>query len=127
VVSESPLRPEIADAPGDAEPIIVGVASVVLVLSLWELIAGLLDLSARATSLTGPVVARWVHQGRRVNPWSDLVPTRRYIAVDPGNSDVIRGWRVPEEEFWGVHRGDVVAVTVDRRLKHVRKVEIVAP
>ena len=119
-----PFAPEIADALGDAEPIFAGIASVVFVLCVWELITALLDLAARPTTVTGPVVARWVREGRRINPWRDLVPTRRYLAVDTGDSDVIEGWRVPEEEFSGVHRGDVVAVTVDRRLRHVRKVEI---
>ncbi|MFL6243345.1 MAG: hypothetical protein ACJ73V_10025, partial [Acidimicrobiia bacterium] len=101
-----------------------GVASVVLVLCLWELISALLDLVSSATTVTGPVVARWVHEGRRINPWSDLVPTRRYIAVDAGDSDVIRGWRVPDDAFWAVRRGDIVAITVDRRLRHVRKIEV---
>ena len=119
-----PFAPEIAEALGDAEPIIVGVASVVVVLSIWELVTALLDVGARATTVTGPVVARWMHQGRRINPWRDLVPSRRYIAVDTGDADVIRSWRVPEDEFWAVRRGDIVTVTVDRRLRHVRKVDI---
>jgi hypothetical protein len=110
-----PFAPEIADALGDAEPIFAGIAFVILVLCVCELTTALLDLAARPTTVTGLVVARWVREGRRMNPWSDLVPTRRYLAVDTGASDVIEGWRVPEEEFWIVHRGDVVAVTVDRR------------
>jgi hypothetical protein len=119
-----PFAPEIAERLGDAEPIIVGVALVALVLFVWELISALLDLLGSATTVTGPVVARWVHEGRRINPWSDLVPSRRYIAVDAGDSDVIRGWRVPDDEFWAVRRGDIVAVTADRRLRHVRKIEV---
>jgi hypothetical protein len=114
-----PLGSDLASLLGWAEPFLAGVAAVALLLGAWELIAALLDLRGEPHTVGGVVVGRWIRVGRRVNPWGDLVPRHRYLAVDSGSGTMIRGWRVRSHLFDGVEEGDAVTVRVTPRLGYV--------
>lgn len=118
-----PFSDDAARFLGDAEPIIASVAAIALMLAAWELGSAVLDAVRGPQTVVGTVVARRVRQGRRFNPWGDLVPRCWYIAVDDGMSRTIRGWQVTHEQFVTVRRGDRVEVRVGRALGNVDEIQ----
>ncbi len=98
----------------DVEPLLDGAALVLLVIAGSELLAGLHDLVTSPREIEGPVVARWLFDGARWNPWRDLVPRRWYVVIDDGRSSRLRGLRVSEDAFHKAHRGDLARARVGR-------------
>ena len=110
-----------------AEPLVDGAAVVLLVIAGSECLAGVHDALTSPRELRGPVVARWLFDGARRNPWRDLVPRRWYVVVDDGRSSTLRGLRVSEDAFHKAHRGDVVSARVGRAQGFVHEIEIEHP
>jgi hypothetical protein len=108
----------------DAEPLLDGGALVLLVIAGSELLAGLSDVVTSPREVEGPVVARWLFDGARWNPWRDLVPRRWYVVIDDGRSSRLRGLRVSEDAFHKAHRGDVARARVGRAQGFVHDIDI---
>jgi hypothetical protein len=122
-----PFSEDAADFLGSLEPLVAGVALVVFLLAVSELARGLWDVCTTPRILEGQVVARWMYEGSRWNPWRDLVPRRWYVVVDDGMSSTLRGLRVSEDAFHKAHRGDLVSARVGRAQGFVHEMEIEHP
>ena len=111
----------------DAEPLLAGAALVLLVIAGSELLAGMYDVLTAPRDIEGPVVARWLFDGARWNPWRDIVPRRWYVVIDDGTSTSLRGLRVSEDAFHKAHRGDLARARVGRAQGFVHDIEIRHP
>ncbi len=65
-----------------------------------------------AVEVTGPIL--------RLRTFGDEDKSRHYVAVDDGESDVIRAWRVMWARFDGLEQGDVITARLTRNLCCVR-------
>jgi hypothetical protein len=108
----------------DVSPLLDGAALVLLVIAGSELLAGAHDALTAPQDLEGTVVARWLFDGSRRNPWRDLVPRRWYVVIDDGTSRSLRGLRVSEDAFHKAHRGDFATARVGRAQGFVHDITI---
>ncbi len=65
-----------------------------------------------AVEVTGQIV--------RLRTFGDDKKLRYYIAVDDGESDAIRAWKVSRARYEGLEQGDVVTARLTRNLCCVR-------
>ena len=65
-----------------------------------------------AVEVTGPIL--------RLRAFGDDDKPRYYIAVDDGESDAIRAWKVSRARYEGLEQGDVITARLTRNLCCVR-------
>jgi hypothetical protein len=82
--------------------VVVGVALVVMAASDWR----------TAGEVTGPII--------RLRTFGDDDKSRHYVAVDDGESEVIRAWKVSRARYEGLEQGDVITARLTRNLRCVR-------
>jgi hypothetical protein len=82
--------------------VVVGVAVVIMAASNWR----------TAVEVTGPIL--------RLRTFGDDDESRNYLAVDDGESESIRAWKVHSSHYTGLGQGDVVTVRLTRNLCCVR-------
>jgi hypothetical protein len=81
--------------------VVVGVAIVIMAASDWR----------TAVEVTGPIL--------RLRAFGDD-KERHYVAVDDGESDAIRAWKVSSSHYQGLHQGDLITARLTRNLCCVR-------
>jgi hypothetical protein len=81
---------------------VVGVAVVVMGASDWR----------TTVEVTGPIL--------RLRTFGDDDKSRYYVAVDDGESDVIRAWKVSARHYEGREQGEVITARLTRNLRCVR-------
>ena len=67
---------------------------------------------AHAVEVTGPII--------RLRAFGDDEKLRYYVAVDDGESESIRAWKVSRARYEGLEQGDVVTARLTRNLGCVR-------
>ena len=82
--------------------VVLGAAMVVMAAADWR----------TAVEVTGPIV--------RLRTFGDDEKLRYYIAVDDGESEAIRAWKVSRARYEGLEQGDVVTARLTRNLCCVR-------
>ena len=82
--------------------VVVGVAIVVMAAGDWR----------TAAEVTGPIL--------RLRTFGDEDKSRYYVAVDDGESDAIRAWKVSSSHYQGLHQGVVITARLTRNLSCVR-------
>jgi membrane protein implicated in regulation of membrane protease activity len=82
--------------------VVFGAALVVMAASDWR----------TAVEVTGPIL--------RLRTFGDEDKSRYYVAVDDGESDVIRAWKVTWARYQGLEQGDVITARLTRNLCCVR-------
>ena len=82
--------------------VVLGAALVVMSASDWR----------TAVEVTGRIL--------RLRTFGDEDKSRYYIAVDDGESDTIRAWRVSRARYEGLEQGDVITARLTRNLCCVR-------
>jgi Predicted membrane protein (DUF2207) len=82
--------------------VVVGVAIVIMAASDWR----------TAVEVTGPIL--------RLRTFGDDDKSRYYVAVDDGESDEIRSWKVSPSHYQGLEQGDVITARLTRNLCCVR-------
>jgi hypothetical protein len=82
--------------------VVVGVAVVIMGASDWR----------TAVEVTGPIL--------RLRTFGDNDKSRYYIAVDDGESDTIRAWKVSARHYEGLEQGDAITARLTRNLRCVR-------
>ena len=82
--------------------VVLGVAMVVMAAADWR----------TAVEVTGPII--------RLRALGDEEKLRYYVAVDDGESESIRAWKVSPARYEGLEQGDVVTARLTRNLCCVR-------
>jgi hypothetical protein len=82
--------------------VVLGAALVVMAASDWR----------TAVEVTGPIL--------RLRTFGDEDKSRYYVAVDDGESDTIRAWKVRRAQYEGLEQGDMITVRLTRNLCCVR-------
>jgi hypothetical protein len=82
--------------------VVVGMAVVVMAAGDWR----------TAIEVTGPIL--------RLRALGNDKKTRYYIAVDDGESEAIRAWRVSSAHYVGLGQGEVITARLTRNLCCVR-------
>ena len=82
--------------------VVLGAAMVVMAAADWR----------TAVEVTGPII--------RLRTFGDDKRLRYYVAVDDGESDPIRAWKVSRARYEGLAQGDVVTARLTRNLCCVR-------
>ena len=82
--------------------IVLGVALVVMAAADWK----------NELEVTGPIV--------RLRALGDDKKTRYYVAVDDGESETIRAWKVSRARYEGLEQGDVITARLTKNLGCVR-------
>ena len=82
--------------------VVLGAALAVMAASDWR----------TAEEITGPIL--------RLRTMGDEDKSRYYIAVDDGESEVIRAWKVSRARYEGLEQGDVITTRLTRNLRCVR-------
>jgi len=82
--------------------VVVGVAIVIMAASDWR----------TAVEVTGPIL--------RLRAFGDDDKERYYIAVDDGESEAIRAWKVSSSHYQGLRQGAVITARLTRNLCCVR-------
>jgi len=82
--------------------VVVGVAVVVMAAADWR----------TAVEVTGPIL--------RLRVYGDEDRSRYYVAVDDGESEAIRAWKVSRAHYVGLRQGDVITARLTRNLCCVR-------
>ncbi|MFN8027094.1 MAG: DUF2207 domain-containing protein [Acidimicrobiia bacterium] len=108
----------------DIQPLLDGAALVLLVIAGSEWLAGVHDALTSPREVHGVVVARWLFNGSRWNPWRDAVAPRWFVVIDDGRSRSLRGLRVSEDAFHKAHRGDTATAHIGRAQGFVHDIEI---
>jgi hypothetical protein len=88
-----------------------GVSCVALVIGVAVVVMGASDWRT-AVEVTGPIL--------RLRTFGDDDKSRHYVAVDDGESDTIRAWKVNPRHYQGLEQGDVVTARLTRNLRCVR-------
>jgi hypothetical protein len=81
---------------------VIGVALVVMAASDWR----------TADEVTGPIL--------RLRTFGDGDKARHYVAVDDGESETIRAWKVSRARYEGLRQGEVITARLTRNLGCVR-------
>jgi hypothetical protein len=102
-----------------AEPIAFLIGVVLVLLSVYSLVAALVVL-ATPRSLTGQVLT--LRQWRSGN---DGKPTLLHLAVDEGTSDRTLAWILPAKLADRVRHGDIVRLTAYRWTRAVRHLQVI--
>ena len=82
--------------------VVVGAAVFVMAAADWR----------TAVEVTGPIL--------RLRAFGDDKKLRYYVAVDDGESDAIRAWKVSRARYEGLEQGDVITARLTRNLRCVR-------
>jgi hypothetical protein len=82
--------------------VVVGVAIVIMAAGDWRM----------ALEVTGPIL--------RLRVFGDDDKSRYYVAVDDGESDTIRAWKVSASHYHGLEQGEVITARLTRNLCCVR-------
>ena len=82
--------------------VVVGVAIVVMAAGDWR----------TAVEVTGPIL--------RLRVFGDEDKSRYYVAVDDGESETVRAWRVSSSHYQGLQQGEVITARLTRNLCCVR-------
>jgi hypothetical protein len=82
--------------------VVLGVALLVMAASDWR----------TAVEVTGPIL--------RLRTFGDDDNSRYYIAVDDGESEAIRAWKVSRARYEGLEQGDVITARLTKNLCCVR-------
>jgi hypothetical protein len=82
--------------------VVVGIAIVIMVASDWR----------TAVEITGPIL--------RLRTFGDDDKSRYYVAIDDGESNTIRAWKVSPAHYRGLEQGDPVTVRATANLGCVR-------
>ena len=82
--------------------VVLGAAVVVMAAGDWR----------AAVEVTGPIL--------RLRTFGDDKKLRYYVAVDDGESEAIRAWKVSRARYEGLEQGDVVTARLTRNLGCVR-------
>jgi len=82
--------------------VVLGSAVVVMAAADWQ----------TAFEVSGPIL--------RLRAFGDDDSRRYYVAVDDGESDAIRAWRVKRARYEGLEQGDVITARITRNLGCVR-------
>ena len=82
--------------------VVVGVAIVIMAASDWR----------TAVEVTGPIL--------RLRTFGDDDKERYYVAVDDGESEAIRAWKVSSSHYQGLRQGAVITARLTRNLCCVR-------
>ena len=82
--------------------VVVGIALAIMATSDWR----------TAVELTGPIL--------RLRTFGDEDKSRYYVAVDDGESETIRAWKVSRARYEGLEQGDVITARLTRNLCCVR-------
>jgi hypothetical protein len=89
------------------------VPSVLLIAGIVYFVLGLSDLGT-TREVTGPIL--------RLREYGNDEGRRYYVAVDDGRSSRVRAWEVSSALYTGFEQGDLVTVTLTRKLGCVRSI-----
>lgn len=115
---DPPLSTAAADVVGSAKPLLWVAAALLLAWGIPVLVGALVDLRGART-----VIGQVVCTRQRLGPWlwpaMPRLPTRCFIALDEGEGDRLRAYRVAQDQYDSVVERQLVTMRITPRLGHV--------